>query len=153
MNYKILPISICIVFFDQILKIVIRNFIPIGHSIQIIPSFFNLTYVENQGAAWSLFSGNRIFLIFVAVISLIFIYYFFIREKKLNKLELISYSTLIGGLLGNLIDRIILGAVIDYLDFTIFNYPFPIFNFADICIVISVFLILIINWKEEKNDL
>ena len=149
MTKKIISISFIIAIFDQILKLIVTNFLKLGNSIIIIPSFFNLTYVQNEGAAWSIFQGNRIFLITIALLSLIFIYFFFIKDKELKKIELISYSILIGGLLGNLIDRILFGYVIDYLDFTIFHYKYPIFNFADICIVISVFLLLIINFKEN----
>ena len=152
MTKKFLTISFFLTFFDQIIKLIVTNFLKLGNSITIIPSFFKLTYVQNEGAAWSIFEGNRIFLILVSLVSLILIYFFLIKNKQLKQIESISYSILIGGLFGNLIDRISLGYVIDYLDFTIFNYPFPIFNFADICIVISVFLLLLINIKEEKND-
>ena len=62
--------------------------------------------------------------------------------NKLNKLDYIIYSLLYGGIVGNLFDRIVYGYVIDYLDFYIFNYNFPVFNFADVCIVISVILII-----------
>ena len=80
-----------------------------------------------------------------------FIYYYFIKSTDIKKFEFINYSILIGGIFGNLFDRIKYGKVIDYLDFNIFGYNFPIFNFADICIVISVILLLIYNIKEGKN--
>lgn len=149
MIFKILPISLGIALFDQIVKLIITQFIPLEYSIKIIPSFFQLTYVQNEGAAWSIFSGNRLFLIFISIFSFLFIYFFLIKNKNLKKIERIAYGMLLGGLFGNLMDRIFLGYVIDYFDFTIFNYPFPIFNFADICIVISVFLLLIVAWKED----
>lgn len=151
MIYKILPISLGIALFDQIVKLIITQFIPLEYSITIIPSFFQITYVQNRGAAWSIFSGNRLFLIVISIFSFLFIYFFLIKNKNLKKIERIAYGILIGGLFGNLMDRIFLGYVIDYLDFTIFSYPFPIFNFADICIVISVFLLLIVAWKEDAK--
>ena len=74
-----------------------------------------------------------------------------IKNKNLGRKEWITYGILLGGIIGNLIDRIKTGAVIDYLDFTFFGYPYPIFNFADICIVVSILgLFLII--REDKNE-
>ena len=71
------------------------------------------------------------------------IYNYFFKIKNIKTVEFISYSVLIGGIIGNLWDRLKYGKVIDYLDFKIFGYNFPVFNFADICIVISVILLLI----------
>jgi len=124
----------------------------LNKSIILINNFFNLTYVTNSGAAWSIFNGNRFFLIMVAIISIIIIYMFFIKNKNLKKIEIITYGLLFGGIFGNLIDRLIFGYVIDYLDFCIFNYDFPIFNIADICIVVSVFLIILDIFRGEKNE-
>lgn len=88
------------------------------------------------------------------MISLMAIYLYFIKDKKLKKIEVITYSILIGGIIGNLIDRIVYGYVIDYLSFNIFGYHFPVFNLADICIVVSVFLMIMIEIKgsEEKHE-
>ena len=66
----------------------------------------------------------------------------------MNKFEFINYSILLGGIIGNLLDRIKYGKVIDYLDFKIFNYDFPVFNFADMCIVISIILLVIYSFKD-----
>lgn len=151
---KILPITIISLLFDQIVKILIVNNMNLFDSINIIDNFFKLTYVRNTGAAWSILSGNRLLLIFISLIALFIIYLYFIKDKKLNKLENVSYGLLVGGILGNLIDRIIYGYVIDYLDFKIINYDFPIFNVADICIVISIILIgitLIVGEVNERN--
>ena len=116
---------------------------PLYKSINIIDNFFNITYVRNNGAAWSILSGNTMLLIMISLIALFLIYFWFIKDKELNKWENIGYGLLIGGTLGNLFDRIVYGYVIDYLDFKIFNYNFPIFNLADMCIVIGVILICI----------
>ena len=108
--------------------------------------------LHNTGAAFSILTSNTILLILVSIVALNLIYFFLIRNRDLTKLENVIYGVLIGGILGNLIDRIIHGYVIDYLDFTIFGYAFPVFNFADICIVISIFLIIILTCKGEKNE-
>lgn len=122
---------------DQALKILVESFFYINQSITVIDSFFFLTYVRNYGAAFSILNGNRLFFIIIAIIALLVFYLFFLKEKKLNKKEKIVYSLFLSGILGNLIDRIFRGYVVDYLSFIIITYAYPIFNFADICIVLS----------------
>lgn len=149
---KITIISLFILLVDQIIKYIVINNMSLYKSIEIIPNFFNITYVENIGAAFSILSGNVLFLILISLFAIILIYLFLIKNKKLNKLQITMYSLLIGGIIGNLVDRIFRGFVVDYLDFSIFGYNFPIFNFADVCIVLSAIALLFINIKEEKND-
>lgn len=153
MFQKSLIITLVCVLVDQIIKLIISGTMGLGGSISIIPDFFSVSYVENDGAAWSIFSGNRIFLILISVFALILVYSYFFKIKNIKTVEFISYSVLIGGIIGNLWDRLKYGKVIDYLDFKIFGYNFPVFNFADICIVISVILLLIdaLIDKGEKN--
>ena len=149
---KNILLALLLLTIDQALKVIISVFLKLNTPVVIINRSFNLTYVRNYGAAWSILSGNRILLIIISLISLIFIYKFMIKEKNKFSFENICYSILLGGILGNLCDRIIYGYVIDYLDFTIFGYQYPIFNFADICIVISIFLIICLTLKEGKNN-
>ena len=151
---KILPISLLFVVIDQIVKILVISKLALQQSITIINNFFNITYVRNTGAAWSILSGNVLLLIMISVLALVAIYYYLIKDKELNKIDIVSYSMLIGGIIGNLIDRIVHGYVIDYLDFKIFNYNFPIFNIADTLIVISIIIIgisLIVGEYREHN--
>lgn len=151
---KILPISLLFVVIDQIVKILVISKLALQQSITIINNFFNITYVRNTGAAWSILSGNVLLLIIISVLALVAIYYYLIKDKELNKIDIVSYSMLIGGIIGNLIDRIVHGYVIDYLDFKIFNYNFPIFNVADTLIVISIIIIgisLIVGEYREQN--
>lgn len=142
---------ICIIV-DQIIKFIVFNCLKLNESITVITDFFNLTYVRNDGAAWSIFSGNRLFLIFIAFVTIVLIYLFFIKNKQISKMESITYGLLLGGIGGNLIDRISIGSVVDYLDFNIMGYNFPVFNLADICIVVSVFLIIIEVFRGEINE-
>lgn len=146
---KIITISSFLVIIDQIIKIVVTKNIILNSSIILINNFFSLTYVKNTGAAFSILTDNVLFLILISLASLIGIYFYFIKNKSLSKAEIITLGFLIGGLVGNLIDRIFYGYVIDYLSFILFNYNFPIFNLADICIVLST-IALIFN-MEEKN--
>ena len=148
---KVLGFSLLLASFDQIVKIIVNNSMTLNASITIIKDFFNITYVHNNGAAWSLFSGNRFFLIAIAIVALIFIYYFLLKNKKLSKIETITYILLIGGIVGNLCDRILFGYVIDYFDFNIFGYEFPIFNIADIAIVVGVILLIVAIIKGEDK--
>lgn len=149
MNKKLALFSTIFIVLDQLIKILISNTIELNESIDVIKNFFSIANVHNFGAAWSMFDGSVIMLIVVGLIALVFIYFTFLHKKKLNKLEEVTYSLLIGGIIGNLIDRIVLGYVVDYLSFNIFGYMFPVFNLADIGIVVSVFLIIIISIQEE----
>ena len=150
MYKKIFFFSILFIFIDQLSKGLANLYMNLNQSIELIPSFLNLTYVNNTGAAFSILSGNSWLFIIIAIISLNIIYLFFIKDKKLNNLEIGTYSLLIGGIIGNLIDRILYGYVIDFLDFNIFGFDFAIFNIADSFIVISVVLLIITILGEKK---
>ncbi len=150
----IIYISIILLLIDQISKVLIVKLIDINSSIELIKNFFYLTYTHNTGAAFSILTGKRIFLILVALVILIVIFNYIKKNKIESKAEKIAFSLIIGGSIGNLLDRIVRGYVIDFLDFKIFGYNFPIFNVADTFIVIGVFLLLIITLarKEVKHD-
>lgn len=137
--------------FDQGVKWLVMDTLAYGTSVSVLNSFFKLTYVQNDGAAWSLFSGNQFFLIGVAFLALVFIYCYLVKSNTSFKMEVI-FGLLYGGILGNLIDRLRLGYVVDYFDFNIFGYAFPVFNIADICIVIAVIGVIIYEWRSEKNE-
>lgn len=136
---------------DQIIKYIVDKSLDLMQSIKVVENFFSITYVRNDGAAWSILSGNRIFLIMITIVAMILIYVFFIKNKKLSRLENVTYGILYSGIIGNLLDRIFIGSVIDYLDFNIFGYNFPVFNLADMCIVISVILLVILIFRGEKD--
>lgn len=136
-------ISIILLCIDQISKILVVNLLTKTDSITIIKNFFYLTYINNDGAAFSILVGKRIFLILIAVLAIVMLIRYIKKNNIQNKLELVSISLIIGGSLGNLMDRVVRGYVIDFLDFKIFNYNFPIFNLADTFIVIGVFLLII----------
>lgn len=152
MKKKILIYTLLSFLIDRLIKIIVVNELAYGQVNSLITNFFYLTRVNNYGAAWSIMNGNRLFLITVGIAAIISIYHLFIKDNNLNKFEVIIYSLLLGGIIGNLIDRIFLGYVIDYIGFLIFEYKFPIFNLADVFIVVSVFLISINILKEGGRD-
>ncbi len=109
---------------------------------EVIKNFFYLDLQKNTGAAFSFMEGGTIFFVIVAIITLYFIHKYLLKEK-LNILKILSYSLLIGGICGNLYDRILYGYVIDFLSFKFGNYYFPVFNFSDTFICIGAFLLVI----------
>ena len=149
---KTVLISLLCLIIDQLIKNILLSTMEIGQSITVIKNFFNITLVLNNGAAFSILNSNVLFLIFVSIGALVIIFTYLFKGNNLKQKEYIIYGILVGGILGNLIDRIFNNSVTDYIDFNIFGYDFPIFNFADICIVISMFLILIDMVRDGKNE-
>lgn len=150
MYKKLFIYTIIFVFIDQLSKGLINIGMNLNQSIEIIPNFLNLTYVHNTGAAFSIFEGAKWFFIITAIIVLNIIYIFFIKDKELKNSEIVIYSLLISGIIGNLIDRVVFGYVIDFIDVNIFN--FAIFNLADSFIVIAVVLLLIMMGGKNARD-
>ena len=144
--YKITSI---ILMLDQFIKILINKSMNLYDQIKIIPNFFSLFYVKNTGAAFSILEDNTILLTVISVIFIVIIDRLIKKEKKFSKLQTISLGMIMGGIFGNLIDRIIHHAVIDYLSFKIINYEFPVFNLADIGITVGVMLLIISMFLER----
>jgi len=144
---------------DQFTKWLVRENIAYGSpGITIIPGFFTLVHATNTGAAFSMFTGNNLFFIGLAIIALSVIIYFLIRdslalnpEQRLNSLTRISFALLFSGILGNLTDRILRGAVTDFLHFYIQNYAWPSFNIADSCICIAAGLLIIGSFGKQQG--
>ena len=149
-NYKNLAIfSFIFIILDQLSKIIISSKVALESSFPIVKGFWYITNVHNIGAAFSILEGSRLLLILIGIIAtvLIVLYFRSIDEKK--GYDIITFSLLIGGIIGNLIDRIIHGYVIDFLSFNIFGYNFPVFNLADTFIVISIILLIARVIKED----
>ena len=149
MNKKEFIISLIVLFIDQLSKILVQMFL-INNTITIIPSFFQLNYSLNTGAAWSILNNHTIILIIISLI-LLFILFIFKKNFKQNKRNELAFGFLIGGIMGNLLDRVFKGYVIDFLDFNIFGYDYPIFNFADIFIVVGIFLLIFAILRGEDK--
>ena len=150
MYKKLFIYTVIFVFIDQLSKGLINIGMNLNQSIEIIPNFLNLTYVHNIVAVFIIFEGAKWFFIITAIIVLNIIYIFFIKDKELKNSEIVIYSLLISGIIGNLIDRVVFGYVIDFIDVNIFN--FAIFNLADSFIVIAVVLLLIMMGGKNARD-
>lgn len=140
MPFVAIIIGIIMVAVDQIIKYFVTVYLqPLG-SVTVIDNFFNLTYVENNGVAFGMFSDMR--WVFVALTSVLLFVIIFIMFKKRpkGKMFYIAAGLIIGGGIGNLIDRIFYGYVIDYLSLSFFP---PVCNFADYCITIGTVLLII----------
>lgn len=153
MNRKIFLYTIILFFIDQISKIVIETILNLNSSIKIIKNFFYLTYTNNYGAAWGIMQNKTWFFIVTAIMALIF-FYNLSYNFKINKRNIIAFSLVMSGLIGNLIDRVCLGYVRDFFHFYIGSYNFPVFNIADICIVAGniLLIIAIIAGEDKKHE-
>ena len=132
---------------DLSLKYLVSSYL---NTVNIIDNFFSLTYVLNDGAAFSLFASRTYLLILIALICLFFIIYE-LKNNLDDRVLSIGYSLVLAGLLGNFIDRLIDGYIIDYLSFKILGYSYPIFNLADILIVVGIVIVIIKEILKEKG--
>ncbi len=146
--YKITSI---ILMLDQFIKIIINRYISLGSSVTVIPNFFSIMNLKNTGAAFSILEDNTVLLVIISVIVIVLLDRSIKKISKFEVLEKISLGLIMGGIFGNLIDRIIHHGVIDYLSFKIFGYSFPVFNLADMAIVIGVGLYLIEIIKDKER--
>ena len=147
----ILIVILALTIIDQIIKYLVVSNISIGSEKIIIDNFLKFIYIRNTGAAFGILSGNIIFLIFITVLLIFYI----VNEMKKNinnNLSLLSFSLILSGALGNLIDRVVRGYVVDYISFTLFNREMSVFNLADTYITIGVILLIYIVIKEGKNE-
>ena len=150
MTKKMFIISIIWLIIDFLSKTLIEIYIPFGKSLTIIKNFFYLTPTHNTGAAWGFLSEYPIIIIITTLIAMVIIYRYMFAFKK-NKRNTLAFSLLFGGIVGNLLDRILYGYVRDFLSIYIFKYSFPVFNIADIGICIGIVLLIIAIIKGEDR--
>ena len=127
---------------DLLTKEIINTQMQLGSSYEIIPGFFNFTNVHNTGAAWGLLSGHIELFLFVALLAGGVIIYYFVRSKPEEQLLRFGLVLVFAGMLGNVYDRAVFQYVRDFIDFIILGYDFPIFNIADMGVVIGMFCII-----------
>ena len=137
-RFYFILISILIILSDQLTKYIIN----LNHTSLINNDliFFSIDYVKNYGAAFNILSGSRIFLSTVSTIITLYLIYLILCKKNISNLNLLSYSLILAGTVGNGIDRIIKGYVIDFINLNFID--FPVFNIADISINIGLILII-----------
>ena len=151
MKKKYLIVTFIFFIVDLISKQVLFRVLELGKSVKVIKNFFYITLAHNDGAAFSILRDKQILLIIITVIALFFIYKR-MNKETMDKLEGFAFSMITGGILGNLLDRIVYNYVIDFIDFKIFGYDFPVFNLADTFIVIGVILLIIKTIKESIDE-
>ena len=155
---RILFVSVLLVFADQISKILVRINMSLYESIPVITNFFNLTYVTNDGMAFGINFPFGIYIFStISLIFTVFLFWYLWTIKEEGIVIRTGVALIIAGAVGNLIDRIFLGSVVDFLDFMIGNYHWYVFNFADSYVTIGMGFILYDSFflepkKENKSD-
>ena len=149
-------VSLGIILLDQVTKMAIHSGFSLHESRSIIEGFFNLTYVRNPGAAFGFLQSaapmfRKIFFLSITPVALGVILYFLKSTKDGDWGQVVALSCVFGGAIGNYIDRIRFGYVIDFLDFYFKNTHYPAFNVADSSIVVGVVLLLFFSYQEEKK--
>lgn len=130
-----------LVILDQLTKILVAGNMVLYESIPVIPKLFSLTYIHNYGAAWGMFSEHRWVFLIITAVALIIMPIILYRYRKLHFLFGFSLSMILAGAIGNMIDRVFLGYVVDFIEAVFID--FPIFNVADICVTVGAFLMAI----------
>lgn len=135
-------IGLVVIIIDQITKFITMSNLKEFQSVTIIKDFFNFTYVKNTGAAWGMLNKSTLLLTLFSVIIVVLFMYMY-KTYKNNSIRLLL-AVIIAGAIGNLIDRIRLGFVVDFFDFNLLGYRFPVFNIADIAISLGTICLLLV---------
>lgn len=140
---------------DQLTKLMIMNSMVTGQTIPVLDGFFNITYIHNTGAAFGMFADNTVMLIIVtAILMAAAVIFAAVKRKDLGGFICLCITMIIGGGIGNMIDRTVRGYVVDFLDFKIWN---PVFNVADIfvvtgCILVIIYILFVDGRKDGRTD-
>ncbi|ACM18760.1 lipoprotein signal peptidase [Geotalea daltonii FRC-32] len=148
-------IAVLVIIIDQLTKLYIDRVMDLHSSITVIENFFNITYMRNKGAAFSFlsnFSYRIPFFILVSVVAILVILSVVYRLRQDQKFAVVSLALIFAGALGNLIDRVRLGEVIDFLDVHWYRHHWPAFNVADSAICVGVFLLAVDMYLEERRQ-
>ncbi len=154
---RIIALAAIIFALDQFTKWLVLRLIPLGDEHVIISGFFNLCHRHNTGAAWSMFDGNNALLAGIALVALIALFFSRHQFQAHTLTGQFAFGLVFGGILGNLTDRLLRHAVVDFLHFymarrgTTDVFDFPAFNVADSAICTGVGLVFIITWKHEHS--
>ncbi|SET84871.1 signal peptidase II [Salinibacillus kushneri] len=146
-NYIVIIIIVAI---DQLTKWIVDKQMVLYERIPVIENFFYITSHRNKGAAWGILQGQMWFFYIVTVAVIIFVLYYMQKHARDHVLLGISLSLILAGAVGNFIDRVFRQEVVDFFDFILFGYDYPIFNVADSSLVVGVILMLIYTLFEER---
>src|SRR5579859_4898140 len=154
-NRRIGLVALAVIGLDQLTKLLVLKFLGYTQEKIVIEGFFKLVHWANTGAAWSLFRGNNNLLAIVALVALVVLFLSRHHFDSRTLLGQFAFGLIFGGIVGNLIDRLVRGHVIDFLYFFIQHHGgevgFPAFNVADSAICTGVGLIFIITWRSERQ--
>lgn len=143
-------IALFVIIVDQLTKWLVVKNMELGESIEVIQNVFYITSHRNAGAAWGILQGKMAFFYIITTVVIVGIIYFIQTTTKGKVMYGISLGLILGGAIGNFIDRIRHQYVVDFINTYIFSYDFPIFNIADSSLVIGVILLLIVMLREES---
>ncbi len=150
----LITVASLVLILDQFTKWLIRTNFVFGESRPVIGDIFHLTYYQNTGMAFGLMQGFSAVIAVFSVVAIGFLIYLARRwqiEKNLSKAMPVSLGLVIGGACGNLVDRVVLSSVVDFLDFGLGTYRWPAFNVADICISVGVGLLVLFSAREKET--
>ncbi len=155
-NWPYLAVILALAAADQVTKALVARSVDLYRSIPVIPGFFNITHIHNKGAIFGFFSSSGklpMFLILTGAsfCALGFVIYYFIKTPSGEVFTKISLSLILAGAMGNLIDRLARGYVIDFLDFYVKGNHFPFFNVADSCITVGASLLIITFFRRKPE--
>ncbi|MGL5296174.1 MAG: signal peptidase II [Culicoidibacterales bacterium] len=131
-------ITVSVIIIDQITKYFVANYMELGQRIEVIPNFFTITSHRNTGAAFSILEGKLDFLLIVTIFALGFFIYLIEKYRKTDKWLVITVAFMLGGAIGNFVDRLLFGEVVDFFAFQFGSYHFAIFNVADIALSVGM---------------
>lgn len=144
----LVAVAILVIILDQASKAYIRQAMSVGGSIPIIPGVLHVTHVRNPGGAFGLLPDQKIVFLTISLAIIIFILYYYRRLNVTERLQTLALGLLLGGAVGNIIDRFLLGNVTDFIDFRVW----PVFNLADSSIVIGVVLLGFIFINSNRKE-
>lgn len=136
--------ALVVIILDQLTKLIIKNSLKLNESIPIIKNIFHLTYITNTGSVFGILKDFQLPIIFFSLLVIGIIFYYFDKIKEKQRLLQVFIGFILGATIGNLIDRLLYGHVIDFLDFRIW----PVFNVADSFLTVSVVVLIVYFWKK-----
>lgn len=140
MIVSIIVIALSVIL-DQVTKLLVVNSLELYESVEVIPGVFNFTYIHNKGAAFGMLDEHRWVFMVVSTVAIAALLVYIFKFAPKNNLLRIGLSLVVGGGIGNMIDRVVLGYVVDFLDFCAFDFWIWIFNVADACVCVGAGII------------